>query len=126
MIDALLDTDVLIEILRGRAQAGNWLRSLGSARLGISVLVCMGILQGAQNRREQTLLLREMKSYTLAHLEHSDSEAALVWFEAFNLSHGTGIMDCLIASTAVRLVPLYSFNLKHYSTLPSLDVRAPY
>ena len=127
MIDAMLDTDVLIETLRGRTEAGDWLRSVGSQHIGISVLVRMEILQGAQNRREQTLLSREMSRYTLVHLEHTDSETALGWFESFHLSHGVGMMDCLIAAAAVRLgVPLYSFNLKHYSALPGLDVHAPY
>jgi len=127
MTDVMLDTDVLIEVLRGRAQTGNWLRSLGARRIGISVLTRLEILQGAQNRREQTLLAREMNRYTLIHLEHADSEAALDWFESFHLSHSVGIMDCLIAAAALRLgVPLYSFNLKHYSALAGLDVRAPY
>ena len=30
MIDAVLDTDVLVETLRGRAEAGDWLRSVDS------------------------------------------------------------------------------------------------
>jgi predicted nucleic acid-binding protein len=127
MIDAMLDTDVLVETLRGRTEAGDWLRSLGSQHIGISVLVRMEILQGAQDRREQTLLSREMSRYTLVHLEHIDSEIALGWFESFHLSHNVGMMDCLVAAAAVRLgVPLYSFNLKHYSTLPDLDVHSPY
>jgi len=127
MIDAVLDTDVLVETLRGRIEAGDWLRSLGSQHIGISVLVRMEILQGAQDRREQTLLSREMSRYTLVHLEHIDSETALGWFESFHLSHNVGMMDCLIAAAAVRLgVPLYSFNLKHYSALPDLDVHSPY
>ena len=100
MIDAMLDTDVIIETLRGRTEAGDWLRSVGSQHIGISVLVRMEILQGAQNRREQTLLSREMSRYTLVHLEHTDSETGLGWFESFHLSHGAVAQNSLLSFRA--------------------------
>ena len=42
--DLLLDTDILIGVLRGNPQAGRWLESLGDQRVGISVLTWMEIL----------------------------------------------------------------------------------
>jgi len=55
--DLLIDTDVFIEILRGRAEAATWLTNLGSQVVGIPVLVQMEILQGAHNRQDQQRLL---------------------------------------------------------------------
>jgi len=125
--DLLIDTDVLIEILRGRAEAATWLANLGSQVVGIPVLVRMEILQGAHNRQDQQRLLKLSRPYPLIHLQTGDSERALTWFESYHLGHGVGIMDCLIAAIAVRLdKPLYTFNLKHYSPLPVLAVYAPY
>ena len=125
--DLLLDTDVLIEILRGTSEAAAWLRAHSEQTIGIPVVVRMEILQGARNKQEQQALIRELRRFQVVHLEHGDSERALSWFEAFYLSHGLGIMDCLIASVAVRLhKPLYTFNLKHYRPIKELDTQRPY
>ena len=44
--DLLLDSDVLIEILRGTPEAGDWLNAHTDQVLGIPVIVRMEILQG--------------------------------------------------------------------------------
>jgi predicted nucleic acid-binding protein len=125
--DLLLDTDILIEILRGKVEAAVWLAGLGQQVIGISVLVLMEILQGARNRREQDTLVKQLDRYPLIVLEGDDSERALKWLKSYHLSHGVGIMDCLIAASAVRLgKPLYTFNIKHYKVIPNLDGRVPY
>ena len=123
----VLDTDVLVEILRGRPEAASWLETQGSQIVGLPVLVCMEILQGARNRREQQQIVEQIRRYAWIHLERPDSEQALTWFETYHLSHNVGIMDCLIASLAARLgLPLYTFNTKHYRAIPGLDARSPY
>jgi len=125
--ELLLDTDVLIEILRGTPEAAAWLSAHSDQTIGIPVVVRMEILQGARNKREQQALIRELRRFQVIHLEHGDSERALAWFEAFYLSHSLGIMDCLIASVAVRLgKPLYTFNLKHYRPIRELNAQMPY
>jgi len=113
--DLVLDSDVLIEILRGRPDAGRWLNSLGSQTVGILVLTRMKILQGARNRQEQTTLIAQLNRYELVLLDTGDAIQALRWFETYRLSHGVGIMDCLIAASALRIgKPFYTFNVKHY------------
>ncbi len=125
--DLLLDTDVLIEILRGSVRAGKWLESLGDQTLGISVLNRMEVLQGARNRGEQQALAAQLNNYRLILLEESDSKHALKWFEDYHLSHGVGIIDCLIAASAQRVgKPLYTFNLRHDRVISEVDVQKPY
>ena len=125
--DLVLDTDILIEILRGTPEAAKWLNAHRDRTIGIPVIVRMEILQGARNKREQQVLIRELRKFHVLHLESGDTERALSWFESFYLSHNLGIMDCLIASIAVRLdKPLYTFNIKHYRPIKELDVQLPY
>jgi hypothetical protein len=126
-VDLLTDTDVLIEFLRGNAKASDWLKANQERVLGIPVLTFMEILQGARNRQEQQMLAKQLSTYTIVHLDGGDSEQALRWFEEFHLSHGVGILDCLIAAIAVRIgKPFYTFNLKHFLVFPALDAREPY
>jgi tRNA(fMet)-specific endonuclease VapC len=125
--DMVLDTDVLIEILRGDSRAGEWLASVESLVIGIPVIVWMEILVGARDKQEQRGFIEQLAGYTILHLESGDSERARQWFEQFHLSHGVGILDCLIAAIAIRLSkPLYTFNLKHFQVIPGLEVQAPY
>lgn len=125
--DLLLDTDILIGVLRGNPQAGRWLESLGDQRVGISVLTWMEILQGARDRQEQERLVAQLDDYHLVLLKASDSERALRWFEDYHLSHGAGIMDCLIGASALRLgKPFYTLNVKHFRVFPKVNVQKPY
>jgi len=125
--DLVLDSDVLIEILRGRPNAGQWLNSLGSQAVGISVLTRMEILQGARNRQEQTTLIAQLNHYELVLLDAGDAIQALRWFETYHLSYGVGIMDCLIAASALRIgQPFYTFNVRHYRSFTALQAQEPY
>jgi predicted nucleic acid-binding protein len=45
----------------------------------------------------------------------------------YELSHGVGMMDCLIASVSYRLqLPLYTHNLKHFAPLLNDLAQKPY
>ncbi len=45
----------------------------------------------------------------------------------YHLSHGVGMLDVLIAQTALALeVPLYTFKQKHYQFLSALQTVQPY
>jgi predicted nucleic acid-binding protein len=48
----LLDTDVMVDILRGYEPARQWLESATSQEIGVPGLVAMELLQGCQNGRE--------------------------------------------------------------------------
>jgi hypothetical protein len=52
---------------------------------------------------------------------------ALSIFAHYHLSYGIGILDALIGQMAADLdVPLYTFNQKHYTPIPSLKMAQPY
>lgn len=126
-VDLLLDTDVLIEVFRGNPQVRQWLNDLGGQIIGLSVLTRMEILQGARNGLEQKRLIAQLNDYPLVLLEPDDSKQALDWFESYHLSHGVGIMDCLIAASALHTKkPLWTFNIKHFQVFPGLNVQQPY
>jgi predicted nucleic acid-binding protein len=47
-----LDTDVMIDILRGHPPALQWLKSLGGEEIGLCGIVVMELIQGCQNQGE--------------------------------------------------------------------------
>lgn len=56
----LLDTDVMVDILRGYEPAKEWLKS--AQEIGVPGLVAMELIQGCQNAREQRQLEKSLRN----------------------------------------------------------------
>ena len=123
----LLDTDVVVDILRNHPPAVNWLQGLGPAPLGIPGLVLMELLQGCQNKAEQQRVEQCCQGRPLHWPTEADCQRALQDFAAYHLSNNLGLLDALIAQTAVGLnEPLATFNVKHYGVVTGLTTIQPY
>jgi len=127
MSDCILDTSVLIDILRKNPRALTWHTSLGSKRVAITPIVWFEIVEGARNTIERGQILRFLKQFRIEHSTPDDHRWAMLQFAHYHLSHGAEWVDVMIASVAVRLdAPLYTMNIKHYAPLPGVDARKPY
>jgi predicted nucleic acid-binding protein len=123
----LLDTDVMIDILRCYPPALAWLEALGDEELLLPGFVVMELLQGCRNKAEQEKLDKELQPYAVTWPSSEACNEARTVFASFHLSHGLGLLDALIGQTAVALqVPLCTFNDKHYAAVPHLRTVQPY
>jgi predicted nucleic acid-binding protein len=124
----LLDTDVAVDVIRGYPPAVAWLQGLGAAApLGLPGLVVMALLQGCRNRPEQSRVEQFYRRYPHYWPGAADCQRALQDFAAYRLSHSVGLLDTLIAHTAVALnEPLATFNVKHYGVIAGLRTIQPY
>jgi predicted nucleic acid-binding protein len=125
--DAVLDTSVLIDLLRGFQPAKEWFAGLGRLRVAITPVVWMETVQGAIDGARRAQALRLLRQFHIEHPTEDDNRWAMRQTARFHLSHGVQLQDAMIASVAVRFaVPLFTTNLKHFLPLPSLDSRKPY
>lgn len=123
----LLDTDVMIDLLRGYPPAVAWLNSLGEEEIVLPGYVVMELIQGCTNKGEQQRVEKKLRSYDIAWPSPEICDQALSVFSRHHLSHNLGILDALIGQMAVVLdVPLYTFNQKHYAAIPGLKSEQPY
>ncbi|PKO23391.1 MAG: VapC toxin family PIN domain ribonuclease [Chloroflexi bacterium HGW-Chloroflexi-1] len=123
----LVDTDVLVDVLRKHPPALTWLAALGSETLGMSGLVAMELLQGCRNRAEQRQVEKLWRPYHLYWPSQADCLRAYDDFAGHHLSHDPGIPDAVIAETAVGLgVKLATFNEGHYRSVAYLRLTQPY
>lgn len=123
----LLDTSVLVDLLRGEIRARTWIDTLDEKACAISVVTAAELLAGCPNRREQRSVEREIEMYDMLWLDEMISARALELYKNFRLSHGVGFLDCLIAATALEHdLILATLNVKHFSSLPNLQTRRPY
>jgi predicted nucleic acid-binding protein len=122
-----LDTDVLIEVLRERQPALEWLNQLGDTHLYVPGFVAMELYQGCRDKRELQRTQRAMSEFAIIWPTARDCDRAMSAFAKLRLSHSIGIIDCLIAQTAIGYgLELATFNLKHYVTISDLAVLEPY
>jgi len=124
----LLDSDVMIDLLRQYPPATGWFDALdGEEELLLPGYVVMELIQGCRNKVEQERLRRELATYGIVWPAPADCDEALDVFTEYHLSHNAGLLDVLIGQTAVALeVPLYTFNQKHYRFIPGLQTIQPY
>ena len=121
----LLDTDVMVDILRGYEPAKEWLNSV--QEIGIPGFVAMELIQGCQNTKEQRQLEKALSGYPLYWLDEDGCNNALASFSAHHLSDNIGLLDALIAETAIGAnAELATFNVKHYRVLKGLRSLQPY
>lgn len=121
----LLDTDVMVDILRGYEPAKEWLKS--AQEIGVPGLVAMELIQGCQNAKEQKQLEKSLSAYSLFWPDEEDCNRALASFSSHRLSDNIGLLDALIAETAIGVnAKLATFNVKHDRVLKGLPTVQPY
>jgi predicted nucleic acid-binding protein len=123
----LLDSDVMIDLLRRYSPAIDWLDSLGEEEIMLPGFVVMELLQGCKNKTEQAKVEQFLTGFQIVWPSPETCETALHVFSRHRLSFGVGLLDSLIGQTAVALnTPLYTFNRKHYAAIPNLLLIEPY
>src|SRR5687767_4368622 len=100
---ALVDTDILIDVLRQFPAALAWLASLGAETIVVPGFVAMELLQGCRNRAEQEKVERTLVRCHIVWPAAASCDAALAAFAQFHLSHNLGVIDALIGQTAIEL-----------------------
>jgi hypothetical protein len=120
----LLDTDILIDYLRGYLEAVVFIEANISESFVSSINIAE-LYQGVRNGDEQARLGKMISALTSLPLTSGIAERGGLYSRDYRPSHGCGLADCLIAATAdlhgLRLVTL---NAKHFPMLE--DVETPY
>ena len=123
-MDWLIDTDILIDALRGSAKAIELIED-NLTKIAISVMSVAELYQGVRNTKEQKQLELTLSMFTVLPITNDIAIQAGHYSSRYKASHGTGLADCLIAGTAeCHGLFLMTLNIKHYPMLRKLD--APY
>lgn len=126
MVAALVDSSVVIDLLRGYSPAVTWYAT--QSDLGISRIVWLELIEGAPNKQKQRHAIKLLRTFAeTIETEPEDGIWALTQLSTFRLSHNIDAFDCFIASANARLkIPLYTRNIKHFEPLLGLMAQVPY
>ncbi len=93
----LLDSDVMIDLLRQYPPALEWFDTLeGEEEIILPGYVVMELMQGCSNKIEQESLQRGLATYGIVWPSRKDCDRALGVFTQYHLSHHAGLLDTLI------------------------------
>jgi predicted nucleic acid-binding protein len=126
---AILDSDVLIDLARGDLRAIHLIDGIIShgERPAVSIITEMELYLGARTKSELRSVRQLVQRLQILPISEMVSVRARNLTVRFGISHGLTIPDALIAATAiVSRAVLLTRNVRHFSYLPRLRVRAPY
>ena len=119
----LVDTDVLIWLLRGRISARLAVEACASVE--ISAVNYMELLQGVRDNAELRLLRRTVRlnGWRILPLTEAIGHRATSYIERFALSHGLRLADALIAASAAEVGgTLLTANARHYRCIRDISL----
>lgn len=126
----LLDTNVCIDVLRGRPEVVARLREHPPGYLHVSAITVFELIQGAERAPEQFREIERRKVNTflspiLQVMFDGPCGALAGEINAALLNAGTpvGVMDVFIAATALRMdVPVVTSNVRDFSKIKGLEL----
>lgn len=123
----LIDADIVVDVLRGHPPAVSWLVRGELQDITISGYTYMELVQGCRNGHALAQVKRVTGKMNLVWLGADDCERAVGIFERYKLSHSIGLIDSLVASTALCFgTPIHTFNEKHFGCVEGLRIVKPY
>ena len=119
----LFDTDILIDHLKGKAEATSVLQDCIHAKilLACSVITRIELLSGMRPE-EESKLERFLAGFEKIDVTDKIAKSAGLYMNKYRKSHGINMADAIIAaSTKHTDSKLYTLNTKHY---PMSDIEA--
>jgi len=122
----LLDTDVLIDFLRGKPEARDFIASL-PRDVAVSAVTVAELHVGVREGGERQALDTMLATFRILPLDAEAARQGGLLRRDYGKSHGVGLNDALIAATArLHALPLATLNLKHYPMLNAEQLIQPY
>ena len=120
----LLDTDVLIDFLRGRDEAISFVsaRSERIVMSSVSVAELYAGVRGAREGTEQVALDDLLGLFRVVPVTVDIGRLGGLYKRDYGASHGVGLADAIIAATAtLEDAALETLNVKHYPMFAGLE-----
>jgi predicted nucleic acid-binding protein len=124
MAITIVDSDILIDVARGEAEAINCLLRLEqTSALAISAVSQMELIVGCRSKKELQDLEKFLNRYQILKITDRISDRATDLLTQYFLSHGLLIADGLIAATALtHNEPFITKNQRDFRFIADLNL----
>lgn len=116
----LVDTDVVVDFLRGDPKAANLIRA-NSGCIVLSAITVAELYAGVRDDREKQILDDFVSLFRTVPVTHPTAVAGGLYRRDYGRSHGIGLADAIIAATAdAENADLLTLNTRHYPMFKKL------
>ena len=116
----LLDTDVLVDFLRGHSKAVDFVNAQ-SDRIILSSIVVAELFAGVRGDAEQVVLEDFISLFRVIPVDAEIAKTGGLYKRDYARSHGVGLADAILAATAEsENAELKTLNTKHYPMFKGL------
>ena len=120
----LVDTDVLIDFLRGYGPAVSFVND-HSDRIVLSAIVVAELYASARGKKddpEQTVLENLLSLFRVVPISNEIARLGGLYRRDYGPSHGISLPDALVAATAfLERAELKTLNVKHYPMFEGIE-----
>ena len=121
----LVDSDVLIDISRGKAPARDYIDALPEG-WAVSQISALELLVGARDKRDLADIDTFLSAYVIVPLRGLIGTRACELLKLYAKSHGLHVFDSLIAATAIEEgLTLVTKNRRHFGVIKGLNLEVP-
>jgi len=116
----LLDTDIMIDFLRGYPKAVSFVKSHANS-IYLSSIVVAELYAGVKGESELGVLDDFVSFCQVIPVGQDVARAGGIYKRDYAKSHGVGLADAIIAATAqIEDIDLKTLNIKHYPMFKKL------
>ena len=116
----LVDTDVMVDFLRGHALATTLLMD-NSERIILSSIVAAELYAGVKGNVELATLDKLLSVFRVIPVSSEIAKEGGILKRDYSKSHGIGLADAIVAATALsEKADLKTLNIKHYPMFKGL------
>jgi predicted nucleic acid-binding protein len=121
----LIDSDVLIDISRGKPAAREYVDALPEG-WAISQISALELIVGARNKRDLADIDTFLSAWVIVPLRASSGTTAYELLKLYAKSHGLHVFDSLVAATALdEGLVLVTRNSRHFGMIKGLSLEIP-
>jgi len=117
----ILDTDILIEIIRKNISVIQKCDKLGTKNLAISSISFSEFLAGSRDKEDMQRNIKFLRKFKLVPVNKNIDRLFTDLYKKYAVSHRPGIPDMLIAATALYYNhTVFTHNKRHFRFIPGI------
>jgi predicted nucleic acid-binding protein len=120
VMPVILDTDVLVDFLRGHSKAVDFVNA-NDARIILSSIVVAELYAGVKGDADEETLEDFISLFRVVPVSAEIAKAGGLYKRNYGKSHGVGLADAILAATVeLENAEFKTLNIKHYPMLKRL------
>jgi len=119
----LVDTNIIIEVLKNNKDIIKQIDSIGIERVVVSCITVMELYYGALNNADLRKIKKYLKAFEVIKINHEISKLAIDLIEKYSKGYNLNLPDAFIAAASIISgMKLFTLNVKDFRYIDGLEL----